>query len=139
MAALAHPATPADRVALVGALGAFTDPAVLLDQPGAHWVPGYGHAPLDIFPFGTMLVAPCTFNTLNKLSHGIADHQHRFGSQAVRREDFCNDGFFQCRCTTYLSEIRGQPAALDNDLEFGFRCAGGNKKRNLAEIGRAHV
>jgi len=49
-------------------------PAALLDQPGAHWVGGYGQPPLDTFPFGTMLVAPCTFNTFNKLACGIADN-----------------------------------------------------------------
>ena len=54
-------------------LAMVADPAVLLDQPGAHWVPGYNHPPLDRFPFGTMLVAPCTFNTFNKLALGIAD------------------------------------------------------------------
>lgn len=46
----------------------------LLDHPGAHWIRDYGQPPLDIFPFGTMLVAPCTFNTFNKLAHGIADN-----------------------------------------------------------------
>jgi Flavoprotein len=49
------------------------EPAQILDQPGVHWVRDYGYPPLDIFPFGTMLVAPCTFNTFNKLANGIAD------------------------------------------------------------------
>jgi hypothetical protein len=48
--------------------------ASLLDVPGAHWVAGYGQPPLDRFPFGTMLVAPCTFNTFNKLAAGLADN-----------------------------------------------------------------
>ncbi len=46
----------------------------LLDQPGARWVRDYEQSPLEIFPFGTMLVAPCTFNTFNKLACGIADN-----------------------------------------------------------------
>jgi hypothetical protein len=45
----------------------------LFAVPGAHPVRGYGEPPLERFPFGTMLVAPCTFNTLNKLAHGLAD------------------------------------------------------------------
>ncbi len=48
-------------------------PASLLDVPGAHWISGYSQPPLERFPFGTMLVAPCTFNTFNKLAHGLAD------------------------------------------------------------------
>jgi phosphopantothenoylcysteine synthetase/decarboxylase len=51
-----------------------TDPAALMDIDGNHWIADYGQPPLDRFPFGTMLVAPCTFNTLNKLSAGIADN-----------------------------------------------------------------
>jgi phosphopantothenoylcysteine decarboxylase/phosphopantothenate--cysteine ligase len=46
----------------------------LLDLPGARWIRDYGQPPLDIFPFGTMLVAPCTFNTFNKLACGLADN-----------------------------------------------------------------
>ena len=46
----------------------------LLDWPGAHWVHDYGQPPLDVFPFGTMLVAPCTFNTFNKLACGLSDN-----------------------------------------------------------------
>jgi len=49
------------------------DPAELFTQPGAHWISDYEQPPLDTFPFGTMLVAPCTFNSFNKLAHGIAD------------------------------------------------------------------
>src|SRR5262245_17029504 len=48
-------------------------PDQLFAQPGAHWISDYEQPPLDVFPFGTMLVAPCTFNTFNKLAHGIAD------------------------------------------------------------------
>jgi hypothetical protein len=48
-------------------------PDQLFVQPGVHWISGYEQPPLDVFPFGTMLVAPCTFNTFNKLAHGIAD------------------------------------------------------------------
>ena len=54
-------------------VAAVTPPAQLLDIPGSTWISDYGRPPLDRFPFGTMLVAPCTFNTLNKLAHGIAD------------------------------------------------------------------
>lgn len=49
-------------------------PATLLDRPGAHWIRDYGQAPLDTFPFGSMLIAPCTFNTFNKLALGLADN-----------------------------------------------------------------
>jgi Flavoprotein len=48
-------------------------PAELFAQPGVHWISDYEQPPLDVFPFGTMLVAPCTFNSFNKLAHGIAD------------------------------------------------------------------
>jgi hypothetical protein len=48
--------------------------ATLLDLAGAHWIRDYGQPPLDTFPFGTMLVAPCTFNTFNKLAYGLADN-----------------------------------------------------------------
>lgn len=51
-----------------------TDPVALMDVPGNRWISDYGQPPLDRFPFGTMLVAPCTFNTLNKLAVGIADN-----------------------------------------------------------------
>jgi phosphopantothenoylcysteine synthetase/decarboxylase len=49
-------------------------PDHLFAQPGNHWISDYEQPPLDVFPFGTMLVAPCTFNTFNKLAHGIADN-----------------------------------------------------------------
>lgn len=49
-------------------------PEGLYALPGVRPIRRYGDPPLDRFPFGTMLVAPCTFNTLNKLSHGIADN-----------------------------------------------------------------
>jgi hypothetical protein len=49
-------------------------PEELYTLPGVRPIRRYGDPPLDRFPFGTMLVAPCTFNTLNKLSHGIADN-----------------------------------------------------------------
>ena len=49
-------------------------PEDLVSMPGNHWIEDYGLPPLDVFPFGTMLVAPCTFNTLNKLVAGIADN-----------------------------------------------------------------
>ncbi len=41
--------------------------------PGCIPIRQYGMSPLDRFPFGTMLVAPCTFNTFNKIAHGVAD------------------------------------------------------------------
>jgi hypothetical protein len=49
-------------------------PEELYALPNVQPIRHYGDPPLDRFPFGTMLVAPCTFNTLNKLSHGIADN-----------------------------------------------------------------
>lgn len=49
-------------------------PELLMDVPGNHWIADYGEPPLDIYPFGTQLVAPCTFNTLNKIAMGIADN-----------------------------------------------------------------
>ena len=48
--------------------------ASLLALPGTHWISGYNQSPLDRFPFGTMLVAPCTFNTFNKIANGLADN-----------------------------------------------------------------
>lgn len=55
-------------------LGLVVEPEQVLDVPGVNWIRDYEQPPLDIFPFGTMLVAPCTFNTFNKLAHGIADN-----------------------------------------------------------------
>jgi phosphopantothenoylcysteine synthetase/decarboxylase len=51
-----------------------TPPAPLMDVPGNHWVHEYRQDPLDRFPFGTQLVAPCTFNTFNKIALGLADN-----------------------------------------------------------------
>lgn len=49
------------------------DPEELMRVPGNHWIRDYGQTPLDVFPFGIQLIAPCTFNTLNKVAQGIAD------------------------------------------------------------------
>lgn len=49
-------------------------PASLMEVPGNHWIHDYGQDPLDRFPFGTMVVAPCTFNTFNKIALGLADN-----------------------------------------------------------------
>lgn len=49
-------------------------PASLMEVQGNHWIHDYGQKPLDQFPFGTMLVAPCTFNTFNKIALGLADN-----------------------------------------------------------------
>jgi len=49
-------------------------PATLMDVPGNHWIHSYGQRPLDRYPFGTLVVAPCTFNTFNKLALGLADN-----------------------------------------------------------------
>ncbi|MCP4422474.1 MAG: hypothetical protein GY805_38175 [Chloroflexi bacterium] len=51
-----------------------TMPARLMEVPDNHWIHDYGQKPLDRFPFGTMLVAPCTFNTFNKIALGLADN-----------------------------------------------------------------
>ncbi len=51
-----------------------TMPAKLMEVQGNHWIHDYGQKPLDRFPFGTMLVAPCTFNTFNKIALGLADN-----------------------------------------------------------------
>jgi flavoprotein len=42
--------------------------------PGNHWIHAYQQAPLERYPFGTLLVAPCTFNTFNKIALGLADN-----------------------------------------------------------------
>lgn len=55
-------------------VAAVTDPWALLEVPGSQPIRDYGQPPLERFPFGTLLVAPCTFNTLNKLAHGLADN-----------------------------------------------------------------
>ena len=46
----------------------------LVDLPGNRWIATYGQRPLDRYPFGSLLVAPCTFNTFNKLALGLADN-----------------------------------------------------------------
>ena len=51
-----------------------TAPAPLMEVPGNHWIHTYRQAPLDRYPFGTMVVAPCTFNTFNKIALGLADN-----------------------------------------------------------------
>ncbi len=51
-----------------------TAPAPLMAIPGNHWIHAYRQAPLDRYPFGTLLVAPCTFNTFNKIALGLADN-----------------------------------------------------------------
>ena len=51
-----------------------TAPAALMEVPGNHWIHAYGQTPLERYPFGTLLVAPCTFNTFNKLALGLADN-----------------------------------------------------------------
>ncbi|MEZ4867283.1 MAG: flavoprotein [Caldilineaceae bacterium] len=51
-----------------------TAPAPLLDVPGNHWIHAYRQTPLERYPFGTLLVAPCTFNTFNKIALGLADN-----------------------------------------------------------------
>jgi len=51
-----------------------TAPAPLMEIPGNQWVHHYHQSPLDRYPFGTLLVAPCTFNTFNKIALGLADN-----------------------------------------------------------------
>lgn len=51
-----------------------TATAPLMAVPGNHWVHTYRQEPLDRYPFGIMLVAPCTFNTFNKIALGLADN-----------------------------------------------------------------
>lgn len=51
-----------------------TSPAPLMDIPGNEWIHAYLQTPLDRYPFGTLLVAPCTFNTFNKIALGLADN-----------------------------------------------------------------
>jgi phosphopantothenoylcysteine synthetase/decarboxylase len=55
-------------------LATVTDPEAIHGISGVHPIRDYGQEPLDRFPFGVMLVAPCTFNTFNKLAHGLADN-----------------------------------------------------------------
>ena len=51
-----------------------TAPAPLMEIEGNHWIHAYRQSPLERYPFGTLLVAPCTFNTLNKIALGLADN-----------------------------------------------------------------
>lgn len=51
-----------------------TPTAPLMAIEGNYWLHAYRQEPLDRFPFGTMLVAPCTFNTFNKIALGLADN-----------------------------------------------------------------
>lgn len=51
-----------------------TAPAPLMDVPGNYWLHAYRQPPLERYPFGTLLVAPCTFNTFNKIALGLADN-----------------------------------------------------------------
>lgn len=51
-----------------------TAPAPLMEVPGNHWIHTYQQTPLERYPFGTLLVAPCTFNTFNKIALGLADN-----------------------------------------------------------------
>ena len=51
-----------------------TAPAPLMEIPGNYWVHSYQQSPLERYPFGTLLVAPCTFNTFNKIALGMADN-----------------------------------------------------------------
>jgi hypothetical protein len=48
--------------------------APLMEVPGNNWIHAYRQKPLDTYPFGTILVAPCTFNTFNKIALGLADN-----------------------------------------------------------------
>ena len=51
-----------------------TATAPLMAVPGNHWIHAYRQEPLDRFPFGVLLVAPCTFNTFNKIALGLGDN-----------------------------------------------------------------
>jgi phosphopantothenoylcysteine decarboxylase/phosphopantothenate--cysteine ligase len=51
-----------------------TAPAPLMEVPGNRWIYTYQQDPLNRYPFGTMVVAPCTFNTFNKIALGLADN-----------------------------------------------------------------
>lgn len=59
---------------LTPAVATVSPTAPLMDVPGNHWIHEYRQPPLDVYPFGTLLVAPCTFNTFNKVAHGLADN-----------------------------------------------------------------
>ncbi|MCZ6888945.1 MAG: flavoprotein [Gammaproteobacteria bacterium] len=49
-------------------------PDELMEVPGNRWIREYGQPPLERYPFGTLIVAPCSFNTLNKISLGLSDN-----------------------------------------------------------------
>jgi phosphopantothenoylcysteine decarboxylase / phosphopantothenate---cysteine ligase len=51
-----------------------TAPAPLMEIAGNHWIHAYQQTPLERYPFGTLLVAPCTFNSFNKIALGLADN-----------------------------------------------------------------
>ena len=51
-----------------------TAPAPLMAVPGNQWIHAYRQTPLERYPFGTLLVAPCTFNSFNKIALGMADN-----------------------------------------------------------------
>ncbi|MEM7132330.1 MAG: flavoprotein [Chloroflexota bacterium] len=52
-----------------------TPTAPLMDVPGNQWIHEYRQPPLESnYPFGTLLVAPCTFNSFNKIALGLADN-----------------------------------------------------------------
>ena len=55
-------------------LSLVTPPAPLMAVEGNRWVHEYRQDPLDRFPFGVHLVAPCTFNTFNKIALGLGDN-----------------------------------------------------------------
>jgi phosphopantothenoylcysteine decarboxylase / phosphopantothenate---cysteine ligase len=59
---------------LTPGVAAVAHPDALMDVPGNHWIRDYGDPPLERYPFGILLVAPCTFNTFGKLANGIADN-----------------------------------------------------------------
>ena len=51
-----------------------TPTAPLMEVPGNRWIHEYRQDPLDRYPFGMLVVAPCTFNTFNKIALGLADN-----------------------------------------------------------------
>lgn len=59
---------------LTPSVAAVTPTAPLMDVPGNYWIHEYRQSPLDIYPFGALLVAPCTFNSFNKIAYGVADN-----------------------------------------------------------------
>lgn len=59
---------------LTPAVSVVSPAAPLMDVAGNHWIHEYRQAPLDVYPFGVLLVAPCTFNSFNKIALGLADN-----------------------------------------------------------------